>query len=71
MSGKILRRSLVSPVWYNSLKDLILLFVEVTYVRYYYRCPGNVPAPDCCRQLVYGADNVLRAGFGNSEVVDL
>ena len=41
------------------------------YVRYYYRCPGNVPAPDCCRQLVYGADNLLRAGFGNAEVIEL
>ena len=35
------------------------------YIRFYYRCPGNSTAPDYCRQFVYGADNVLRSGFGS------
>lgn len=34
------------------------------WIRFYYRCPGDEPAPDYCRQLVYGADNRLRTGFG-------
>ena len=41
------------------------------YVRYYFRCPGNNPGPEVCRQLVYGADNVLRTGFGNAEIIEL
>ena len=41
------------------------------YIRFYYRCPGRVPGPEVCRQLVYGPDNVLRAGFGNAAVIEL
>ncbi len=41
------------------------------YVRYYFRSQGKNPPPDCCRQLVYGADNKLRAGFGNAEILEL
>ena len=41
------------------------------YIRFYYRCPGKTAGPDVCRQLVYGSDNVLRAGFGNAEVIEL
>ena len=41
------------------------------YVRYYYRCPGKNPGPGYCRQLVYGTDNLLRAGFGNAGVIDV
>ena len=41
------------------------------YIRYYYRCPANIPGPDCCRQLVYGTDNILRSGFGNAESIIL
>ena len=39
------------------------------YVRLYYRCPSNVSQASYCRQLVYGADNVLRQGFGDAPVV--
>ena len=38
------------------------------YVRFYYRCPGTVEPP-YCRQLVYGADNVLMTGFGKSSTI--
>lgn len=41
------------------------------WIRYYWRAPGAQPAPDLCRQLVYGADNVLRAGFGDSDEIIL
>ena len=41
------------------------------YIRYYFRCPGNIPTPETCRQLVYRSDNVLRAGFGDAERVEL
>ena len=41
------------------------------YIRYYYRCPGKAPEPGCCRQLVYGTDDRLRAGFGNAEIIEL
>lgn len=41
------------------------------YIRFYYRCPGKVPGPEVCRQLVYGADNLLRAGFGNATIIEL
>ncbi len=41
------------------------------YIRYYYRSPGNVQGPDCCRQLVYGSDDILRAGFGQAERIDV
>lgn len=44
---------------------------EAGYIRYYYRCPGNVKGPEYCRQLVYGTDNHLRAGFDNAEVIEL
>ena len=44
---------------------------EAGYVRYYYRCPGNVAKPDYCRQLVYGTDNQLRAGFGDAPTIEL
>lgn len=37
-------------------------------VRFYYRCPGTETS-DYCRQLVYSADNHLRAGFGNSKII--
>ena len=40
-------------------------------VRYYFRCPGNVQGPALCRQLVYGSDNRLRAGFGDAAVIDI
>ncbi len=39
------------------------------YIRYYYRCPGENPGSACCRQLVYGTDNKLRAGFGNAKCI--
>lgn len=32
--------------------------------RFYFRCPGTVPAPEYCRQLVYTANNTLQDGFG-------
>ena len=41
------------------------------YIRFYYRYPGTATPPSYCRQLVYGADNVLRQGFGNSAVIEL
>lgn len=41
------------------------------YIRFYYRCPGTVIMPLYCRQLVYGADNVLRQGFGDAEPIEL
>lgn len=44
---------------------------EAGYVRYYYRCPGNVAKPDYCRQLVYGTNNQLRTGFGNAATIAL
>ena len=44
---------------------------QTGYVRYYFRCPGSVQGPDFCRQLVYGTDNRMRAGFGNAEIIDL
>ena len=43
--------------------------VKAGYVRYYFRCPGKTPGPEVCRQLVYGADNILRAGFGNAAII--
>lgn len=44
---------------------------EAGWIRYYYRCPGKQQGPDYCRQLVYGTDNLLRTGFGNSPVIIL
>ena len=41
------------------------------YIRYYFRCPGKASDPNVCRQLVYGADNILRAGFGNARIIEL
>ena len=41
------------------------------YIRFYSRCPGGEPAPRYCRQLVYGADDKLRQGFGNAAVIDV
>ncbi len=41
------------------------------YIRFYYRYPGTSTPPSYCRQLVYGADNVLRQGFGNSPEIKL
>ena len=41
------------------------------YIRYYYRCPGKTPVPGICRQLVYGSDNQLRAGFADAECIEL
>lgn len=41
------------------------------YIRFYCRCPGEMPAPTYCRQLVYGADDKLRQGFGHAAVIDV
>ncbi len=36
---------------------------------FYVRAPGNEKPPDYARQLVYGPDNCLRAGFGKARVL--
>ena len=41
------------------------------YIRFYCRCPGEKLAPTYCRQLVYGADDKLRQGFGPAAVIDV
>ena len=41
------------------------------YIRFYFRCPGKISGPEFCRQLVYGSDNLLRAGFGNAKTIEL
>lgn len=41
------------------------------YIRFYYRQANNANPAHYCRQLVYGADNILRQGFGNAPAVAL
>ena len=41
------------------------------YIRFYCRCPGEMTTPPYCRQLVYGADNILRQGFGEAKNIIL